>query len=580
MCVTCPRPVFYPKTPPQPEQSSDLNVGLISFYPRPFPKENSLPSLKRGLLYLLLLGASPLARACDQLPPGQPLWIRLTSPISTYTAHPGDPVHAVLIHDLYCDDQLLVPMGSSIDGVVRSTRKVGWGIRHETAALQLVFTRATPASGSSIDLSARVEEVENARESVHNGVIQGIRSTNTFQGRINSSMIHLPTWNPYSDPIVLTYKIVFPIFPEPEIFYPTGTGLRLRTTSDITLPATVTPAILELPPPSSQFTGSSRSFQIPGPTEPQSADEPEQPEQSEQSEDSPEIDRLVAQLPTRVTTGKGVNADLINIVFLGSRETVDQAFRESGWQNADPVSGRTVLRGFYALLNNSGYAREPMTTFYLNGHRQDINWQNSLNSYDRRDHIRVWQWQDSTPASPIWIGASTHDTSAVLTVRHPRFVHHIAPAIDDERSTIIRDLDFAGCLQSVRYIDRPAVPGHTRNAIGDPMVTDGAIAVVALRPCTLAAPGPAPAAVVGRYRPGNHVFRFIRRSILTAKNDLLRENIVYSVYDVGRMGFAALRSHPLPIEPESAPTPISHPTQGFHTYVATGQQPSSPLQLY
>ena len=45
----------------------------------------------------------------------------------------------------------------------------------------------------------------------------------------------------------------------------------------------------------------------------------------------------------------------------------------------------------------------------------------------------------------------------------------------------------------------------------------------------------------GSYRPGNHVFRFFRRQILTLRNDMLRANVIYGVYDVGRMTVSALR---------------------------------------
>ena len=195
-----------------------------------------LLDLNRGLVLLCVVCAARMAFGCDQLPAGQSLWIRLAAPISTYTAKAGDPVHAVLTQDLVCDNEIVLPMGASIEGVVRSKRKVGWGIRHETAALELEFDRATDGAGVEVSIAARVEEVENARERVRKGVIQGIRSSNTFQGRINSRLIHLPTWNPYSDPVLIGFKAIFPIFPEPEIYYPAGTDIRLRTTAEISSP--------------------------------------------------------------------------------------------------------------------------------------------------------------------------------------------------------------------------------------------------------------------------------------------------------------------------------------------------------
>ena len=95
-----------------------------------------LLGLGRGLAFLYVLWCASWALGCDQLPAGQSLWVRLASPISTYTAQVGDPVQAVLTQDVACGSDVVLPMGTSIDGVVRSKRKVGWGIRHETAALE------------------------------------------------------------------------------------------------------------------------------------------------------------------------------------------------------------------------------------------------------------------------------------------------------------------------------------------------------------------------------------------------------------------------------------------------------------
>lgn len=464
---------------------------------------------RRRLVCLWMLCAARVAFGCDQLPAGQTLWVRLTAPISTYTAKVGDRVHAVLTRDVVCDNEVVLPMGSGVGGVVRSTRKVGWGIRHETAALELQFDGADGGSGGvPVEFTARVEEVENARELVRKGVIQGIRSSDTFQGRINSRLIHLPTWNPYSDPVLIAYKAAFPIFPEPEIYYPIGTDIRLRTTSELSTPVSA--------------VSSEREFS---------------PVVKEESE---RLERLVRELPSRVTTDKDVDADLINIVFLGPEDAVASAFRVAGWDNADPVSKHAAMKSFYALLNNSGYARQPMMTFYLNGRPQDMSWQKSLNSYDRRDHLRIWRWTSEESGDSVWVSSSTHDTGAVLALKHRGFVHHIAPAIDEERATIIRDLDFAGCVGSVSYVSRPDVPTATHNATGDAMHTDGSVAVVTLQTCS-AIEMPLSSKASGSYRPGNHAFRFFRRQILTFRNDMLRANVIYGVYDVGRMTVAALR---------------------------------------
>ena len=483
--------------------------------------------VSRAFACLCLVTPAGITFACDQLPAGQTVWIRLAAPLSTYTAKAGDPVHAVLTQDLVCDSEVILPMDSPIEGVVRSRRKVGWGIRHETAALELEFHQAA-GSGITLDLNARVEEVENARELVHNGVIQGVRSSDTFQGTINSRLIHLPTWNPYSDSFLIAYKVTFPIFPEPEIYYPAGTDMRLRTTAAVSLPPE---------------TSSAHELETaPGP-------------------DASELEDIVAELPWRVTTKKEVDADLLNIVFLGSEQQVKAAFVEAGWHNADPASGRTYAKNLYALLNNSGYPQEPMMTFMLNGQPEDMNWQKGLNSYGRRDHLRIWQWNSSATDSPVWISSSTHDTGAVLSVKYKGFVHHIAPDIDDERSTVIRDLNFAGCVKSVSYVSRPGMPTATHNATGDMMFTDGSVAVVTLQNCQPTDPQLDSNSNGGKFKAGNVVFRYIRKEILTFRSDIWRANIIYGTYEACKMGVTALRHKP--------------PTQQQNAAIVSGSTPHS-----
>jgi hypothetical protein len=473
----------------------------------------------RGFAFLYLICTAGLALACDQLPAGQTLWVRLSTPISTYTAQVGDHVSAVLTQDVVCGNELVLPMGTPVEGVVRNKHKVGWGIRHETAALELDFNRAVLGPESSVEIAARVEEVENARENVKNGVIHGVTSSDTFQGRINSRLIHLPTLNPYSDLGLIIYKATFPIFPEPEIFYPTGTDLRLKTTAAIASPPVVQTSVA--------YASMS---------------------------DTSLLDAWAEQFPRRSTTSKAVNADVVNIAFVGSEAQVNSAFLAAGWHHADPLSKHSVAHNFYALLNNSGYTQEPMMSFMLNGKPEDMKWQKSLNSYGRRDHLRIWQYTPEGATEPVWLSSSTHDTGAVLSVKYKGFVHHISPDIDNERSTVIRDLNFAGCVKSVTYVARPGIATITQNATGDTVRTDGSIAVVELKDCKPVNPELSAGAGNANFKPGNHVFRYIRREILTFRNDIWRANIVYGIYDLSRMAITAMR-HPLPPPVDSGTNP-------------------------
>ena len=465
----------------------------------------------RGLAFLYLSRTGPWALGCDQLPAGQSLWIRLSSPVSTYTAQVGDPVHAVLTQDIVCGNEIVLPMGTPVEGVVSSKHKVGWGIRHETATLELEFNQVSLGPDTTVQMTARVEEVENAREQVKNGVIHGVMSSDTFQGRINSRLIHLPTWNPYSDLGLIIYKATFPIFPEPEIYYPAGTDLRLKTKA----------AMTSIRSDDGQPCGKQRR-------------------------------RCIA---SRCLGAAGAAADhdaevgrcrpgqyCLSGIARASRGCLSRG------RLAHQRSG-VAARGDAELLRFAEQQRLRAATdedVSADGKPEDMNWQKSLNSYGRRDHLRIWQWTPEGATEPVWVSSSTHDTGAVLSVKYKGFVHHISPDIDDERAKVIRDLNFAGCVQSVSYVSRPGIPTVTQNATGDLVRTDGSVAVVQLQDCQPVVPGLAANPSTAGFRPGNHVFRYIRREILTFRNDIWRANMIYGAYDLGRMAVAALRHQPVP----------------------------------
>jgi LssY C-terminus len=475
----------------------------------------------RRLAPLSLMLCSAMAFGCDGLAAGQTLWIRLSSPVSTYSSKLGDPVYAVLTEAATCDDGVVFPVGTRITGVVHSVRKVGWGIHHETAALNITFDHAAVAGDPAVSITATVMEIENARERVNDkGTIEGIRSSDTPQGRINSRLKHLPTYNPYSDLGLIVYKATFPIFPEPEIYYPAGTDLRIKLTALVQV-ATVLPAL---------------------------------PVNIVESRGELDVEREISLLPQRSTTTAMADADVVNLAFLGSREEVEAAFRQAGWSTSDAFSKRTFVHTFYAFLNNSAYDQAPMKPLLLDGKPSDMNWQKSLNSYNRRDHLRLWQWSEAPDSQPIWLSCSTHDTRATLSVKHHEFVHHIAPDIDDERSTVIRDLELAGCVSSVRLVGRPGMSTLTQNANGDTVRTDGDLAVVQLKQCEPLVPG-LPSSTAGtNFKAGNHAFRWVRRQILTFRSDIWRANIIYGAYDLARMTIQALRHHPTPPPTEQAKT--------------------------
>ena len=480
------------------------------------PAAFSVPLL---LAIILLFWASvPAAKACDNLPQGTALQIRLSTPVSSYFSHSGNPVSALLTEDVRCNGQVVLPAGTRVEGTVEYVRKVGWGIRHETAGLRLSFTRLLIPGNAALTIKSKVTEIYDARESVSNGMIQGIRGTDTPQGRINSRLKHLPTWNPYSDSVLIAFKLAFPIFPEPEIWYGRGTDLELQLTAALSLPE------LKLLPEAGKDFDQAELITL---------------------------DDIGHKVPERVLTLDHKEADVTNIAFIATREELERAFLVAGWTGSDKFSKSAFFKEFHAFLNNSSYAEAPMRPMLLGDAPPDLLWQKSLNTYSKRDHIRAWLWPETFEGTPIWIGATTHDVGATLSVRYKRFVHHIEPEIDHERAKVIRDLTLAGCVDSVYLAPRLYFPSGLRNATGDPIRTDGAIAFIRIQSC---GNGTATGSKQD-FHAGKRTFRYARQQILTLRSDIWRANIIYGAFDVARMARTAFR-HP---EQQAATSPVAAP---------------------
>lgn len=461
------------------------------------------------LIACSLLFSGSVRANCEHIPAGQSFWVRLLDPVASYSSKPGATVRALLIQSPDCDGAPVFPAGLEVDGHLSAVRKVGLGFTHDTASLEIIFDRIVASDGSLLPIASQVMEVDNARETVHNGKIRGIRATNTPQGRITSGLIHLPTFNPYSDMGLIVYRM-FTVLPEPEIYLPPGTDIRLQ---------------LNVP----LYVG----------------DQPVLPRASFQMDEYErgDVEMLLDGSTTRTFTSKGKDADVVDVLFVGSREDMDSAFRAAGWLNNDHNSPHSVLRQFQAFLTLSNYPTAPVSTQYLNGRPQDVTWQKSFNSYGKRDHVRLWQESGTVLGQEAWLGAYVRETSAVLSVTNHKFIHHVDRNIDDGVNMLVRDLSLAGCVQSVHLLPRPELRETFMNATGDEMRTDGTLTVVQIAHCDHPAVTFTRANPLIPIRPRSRAARYFRTQVLLYKSDVVRGNIIYSAYDLTRIGIHAIRYH-------------------------------------
>jgi opacity protein-like surface antigen len=445
---------------------------------------------------------------------GTRLEIRLKQPISSYATKKGARISGVLIAPLTEGGEMLLPFGTTVEGSVIEVRKVGLGVVHETARLQLQFDRVVLSDGEGVPLQCRITEVENARESVDaQGRIQGIRSTGTLSNRASGVLGSLA----FGDPIAAIFTTAASAsvlrFSEPEISLPAGTELIAELTAPIVLPR-----VDPIPVPPIAAT----------------------------AEEKKNLTDLVEELPFRTYTDKGhIPSDITNLIFIGSAGAVERAFAASDWVQVDSLTAESTYATIRSVAENQGYKSAPMSTLLLGGQAPAYAYAKTLNTFSKRHHLRIWASSLPWNGETVWTSSSTHDTGIGFSKKNKTFIHLIDTHIDNERAKVVNDLIFTGCVSHVQLVARSWIPKDAKNGTGEDLITDGRIAVLQLNDCrTLQDKTQLASNTVPVH--GNRAERVSRQTTLTLKNNILRDNVGVMAYTGIRTGISEFKRKDTP----------------------------------
>ena len=254
-----------------------------------------------------------------QVPAGTQLHVRLATPIGSFGSRPGAPVSAVLIAPIAMNRETVLPEGSILSGIVTRAQAVGFGIAHETAALSVDFDTCTLPDGFKMPVATRLLEVDNGREHViADGSIHGVRTTSSISYRATGYIRMVLAWEWHAHLALWAAKMILVQVPEPEIYYPAGVELTLALRD--TLVSTV------------------------------------QPDSEERltREDRTDLRTVTAGMPYRAyTAGSNRASDLMNVLFVGSKEEIDSAFLAAGWTRAKASTLHSTILGVRAVAEKA-----------------------------------------------------------------------------------------------------------------------------------------------------------------------------------------------------------------------------------
>jgi hypothetical protein len=431
--------------------------------------------------------------------------VRLLAPITSYD-RAGSAFRAAVIGPVDRDGSPHVPAGTILHGRIRKAKSVGLGLRRERAVIDIEFESCELQDGRTLPCPAELQTIDNAREEVlAENRIRGVLAASYVHSWLSGvwyrpapALIHRSAAGltgasgvintryapgPAGAAIVITSRLLLFRMPEPEIELPAGTEMIIRLSkAGYHQRRSALPPDIEVPASFSEWLST-------------------QPAQMTQSDGTP------------VT-------DVINFAFVGSREEVIRAFEASGWMAADALTPRTFARTYAAYTSMRAYRNAPVSSIYYADRLPELVFQKAFNSVAKRHHIRLWA--ADFEGTQVWLAAATHDTSAGFDWRRMSFTHRVDRAIDRERSKVLNDLTYAGCVLVNGLIQRPKLeqppPADTVQAI-----TDGAAAAVVLQDCTR--PEPAAPQLTKRRRSGLALIS--RRIVLETRNYWTRSNAYY-----------------------------------------------------
>ena len=440
----------------------------------------------------------------------QDMVIRLLTPIASYSPA-GTHFEAKVIGPVVRAGIDLLPSGSVISGKVTKSASVRFGVRRERAMLEVEFDECQLPDGTVIECDVALEGVDNAREKVSENRIQGVlaashpyswlnglwyrpgallvsRSAFGLTGAGGEIYTHIAT-TPLGAVALIASEMLLYRLPNPEIELPAGTDLEVQAE-----------VRSDLPPSPEKL--------VPLPAE---------------------LSEWVAAQPEEVyRPDKSLAGDIIHLVFVGSREQVEQAFLAAGWTTVQPLTRRSFTHMYSAFLAMKADPTAPIAPLVYRGKTDSLSFQKTLNTVAKRHHIRIWPASVPGEDTQVWLAAATHDTTITLDERHLTLTHRIDKFVDRERSTVVNDLASAGCVAGIGLVPRPKaarLPGR-----GKPSVTDGDAAVLFLNEC-----GGSQVATSDMQRLQRRRFTLaMRRFFLADRQYVWRENPYYWAYRASR----------------------------------------------
>jgi hypothetical protein len=376
------------------------------------------------------------------LPAGTVLHVHLQTAVSTKTSKQGQEITAILAREVTVQGGVAIPFGSTLKGTIEKCSQPT--ASDQRADLLLSFGQITIPGEGNLTLKGHLSGVSNARETLlADGTIVGVLESEAPASLLGGVLQKLGQIDPSVNDQIQKQKIGQV---NTAVELPAGTDLQFTLTEPLTL---------------KHLAASAGPRQLPASLRASLAN-------------------VLADAPKRAVSKDQRPGDPINLVFVGAAQEIEQAFRQAGWTEPKKKNEKSIWKTAQAVINDDGYGAAPVSDLYLFGRKEDLAFEKTLNTFNKRHHLRLWQTPTTAPdGRPIWLGAATHDVGIDV---HPGVISHATdPDLDDERTQVGSDLYLGGGVQAAELIAPPSPLSSGMTATGGAWHTDGRLFVIDLK---------------------------------------------------------------------------------------------------
>lgn len=194
------------------------------------------------------------------------------------------------------------------------------------------------------------------------------------------------------------------------------------------------------------------------------------------------VPAIVAQLPHHTETLLGNPQEPISLLFVGTQDTLERAFRAAGWTKAEKISFESEKKVVLVSLSHQSDPAGPVTPSFLAEQPNTLAFNQPVGTtFEQRHHIRIWRTQvQTTDGQTLWLATASFDKGFELGSTTFLPTHQIAPDIDNERDYIVASLQTAQGVAKTAMLQL-VPPEFGYNLSGDPFFTYGKAVILWLR---------------------------------------------------------------------------------------------------